>query len=242
MMPNSVSFVLPMYNEADNISATVSGLTRIVSGITGDYEIIIVDDGSTDKSWDLVQEISRRDRHVLGVRLPKNTKFGGALRKGLEKAKNDIIIYTDSDLPLEEEEIKRAIPLIKEADIVNAYSSVRKGENLKRIIMSKGYNFLVKLLFNPKIRDINSGFKIYKRGVFDGMKLCSESPFIDVEIFVNAKRKGFTIKEYPVIFKHRKQGRSYISRPAVIIKTFLDMLRFKLSDGRVNEKTYNKRG
>ncbi|GAG15376.1 unnamed protein product, partial [marine sediment metagenome] len=94
-------------------------------------------------------------------------------------------------------------------------------------IMSKVYNFLIHFLFRTNIRDINSGFKIYKKKVFENMELISESPFIDVEIFVRAMKRNFVIKQYPVIFKHRGKGVSYISRPSVILATIKDMLKFK---------------
>ena len=220
---------MPMYNESQAIENTIKKLTSVAKELTGDYEIVVANDGSTDDSGLIIDKIAERDDNVKTVHLKRNTKFGGALKAGLKHAKNDIIIYTDSDLPIETEDIKKALALLGEADIVTAYSKIRKGATLRRKIMSKGYNMLVQFLFRTNIRDINSGFKIYKRKVFDGIELISKSPFIDVEIFVNAIRKGFTVKQYPVIFKHREAGKSYISRPQVVLKTFLDMVRFRFS-------------
>ena len=95
--------------------------------------------------------------------------------------------------------------------------------------MSKGYNFLVHLLFGFKIKDINSGLKIYKKKVLEGLNLRSESPFVDVEIFAEALRKGFRIKQYGLIFELRTMGTSFISRPSVVARTFYDMLAYRLS-------------
>jgi hypothetical protein len=95
--------------------------------------------------------------------------------------------------------------------------------------MSKGYNFLVRLLFGLELRDINSGLKIYKKKVLEGLQLRSESPFIDVEIFVEAAKKGFKIKQYGLIFELRIKGHSAISRPSVVARTFRDMLAYKFS-------------
>jgi len=229
MSLTSASFVIPMYNEEKNIAETVEKLESMAKEIARDYEIIISDDASTDGSASLVESISRENRRVKLVRLTENEKFGGALREGIKKAGKDVIIYTDSDLPVDIHDIKGAVSLLDAADIVTAYSTVKKGENLRRIIMSKVYNFLVQFFFKAKIKDINSGFKIFKRKIFHGMEFISKSPFIDVEIFIRAMRKGFVIKQYPVIFKHRKGGKSYISRPEVVCQTFIDMMKFRFS-------------
>ncbi len=224
---NSISFVVPMYNEARGIEAVVKSLAQMAEQLTGDYEIIIVDDASSDDSAMIADAMAARDPRIKVERLKVNTKFGGALKKGLKRARKDIVIYTDSDLPISFQDIKGALSLLDGSDVVTAFSRVKKGETLKRVIMSKVYNFLIQFLFRANIRDINSGFKIYKKKVLLGMDLISESPFVDVEIFVRAMRKNFTIKQYPVIFKHREKGVSYISRPAVILATLRDMLKFK---------------
>jgi hypothetical protein len=101
--------------------------------------------------------------------------------------------------------------------------------SLKRIIMSKGYNLLVQLLFGLSIKDINSGFKIYKAEVLKGLKLISKSPFVDVEIFAEAKKRGFKIEQFGLIFELRTHGVSTISRMTVVIRTFYDMLRYRIA-------------
>ena len=128
------------------------------------------------------------------MHLERNTKFGGTLRTGIKLAQKEIIIYTDSNLPVDTFDIKDALSLVDNFDIMTAYNRVKKGESFRRIIMSRVYNFLIQFLFRTNIRDINSGFKIYKRKVFDGMKLISNSPFIDGEIFIKAIRKNCTIR------------------------------------------------
>lgn len=224
----NISFVFPMFNEADNIAATIERATALAGEICDDYEIIISDDASTDAGADVVEEISKRDPHVKLIRLKKNSRFGGALKAGLFTAAKDIVLYTDSDFPAKEEDIKKALGCLEGADIVTAYSLVIKDSSLKRIIMSKTYNFLVGLLFGLKIHDINSGLKIYRKDVFDGMELHSMSPFIDVEIFGEAVKKQCRIKQYGLVFELRTGGASTISRLGVVARTFLDMLAYRL--------------
>ena len=229
MSPYSISFVLPMYNEREAIEDTVEEIRIIAKSLTSDYEIIIADDASTDGSAEIADRLTKEDSRIKVVHLLSNTKFGGALIAGLKQATKGIIIYTDSDLPVSFLDIKKSLLLLEDADIVTATSIVKKGENIKRKIISRVYNFLIQTLFKTNIKDINSGYKIYKRGIFKGMDLKSASPFIDVEIFLRAKASGAKIKEYPLIFRPRRQGVSKVSRVPVILQTFLDMLKFKFS-------------
>ena len=224
---NSISFVLPMYNEREAIEDTIEEMEAIAEALTSDYEIIISDDGSTDGSGEIADNLAKRDSRIKVIHLKENTMFGGALSAGLKETNKDIIIYTDSDLPVSLLDMKKSLLLLEDADIVTASSIVKKGENLKRKIVSLVYNFLIETLFRTHIKDINSGYKIFKKHVIEGIELKSKSPFVDVEIFVNAMRKGAKIKEYPLIFRTRRQGKSKISRIPVIIQTFIDMLRFK---------------
>ena len=229
MKKYNISFVLPMFNESENIEDTLARISNLASQISDDYEIVVVDDASADASADIVDRLAAKDKHIKPIRLKSNTKFGGALKEGLKNASKEVVVYTDSDFPAKEEDIKRALELLNGADIVTAYSLVIKDASLKRIIMSKVYNFLVRLLFGLKIRDINSGLKIYKREILRGMELRSRSPFIDVEIFAEAIKKGFRIKQYGLIFELRTKGASTISRMSVVASTFRDMLIYKFS-------------
>ena len=223
----SISFVLPMYNEAENITDTLQKLTRMALDICRDYEIIVIDDASQDNGCRIVDDFISRDDHIKLVRLPKNTKFGGALHTGLKKASRPIIIYTDADLPVKEKKIKKGLESLAGADIVTGYSLALKDSSFKRIIISRVYNFLVKFLFGLQIKDINSGFKIYRAEALHDMKLYSRSPFIDTEIFVEALKKNYRIKQFGLIFDLRTKGKSTVARPTIIARTFWDMLAYK---------------
>ncbi len=225
----SISFVFPMYNEAANIAATIKRASALAASMAPDYEIVIADDASTDGSGDIVDAIAAGDPHVRSVRLTKNSKFGGALNAGLMAATKEIVVYTDSDFPAKEEDIRKAAAMLDDGDVVTAYSLVIKDSSLKRIIMSKTYNFLVRLFLGLNIRDINSGLKIYKKKVLEGMKLRSKSPFIDVEIFAEAAKRGHKICQYGLVFDLRTGGVSTISRLSVVGRTFRDMLIYRLT-------------
>jgi len=229
MKKYKISFVFPMFNEADNIEDTIRVTTDLAKEICDDYEIVVSDDASTDNSADIVDTLVRKDSHIKLIRLKKNTKFGGALKAGLENASKELVLYVDSDLPVRQDDIKKMLELLDSADVVTAYSLVIKDASLKRIMMSKGYNFLVRLLFGLKLRDINSGIKIYKKQAIEGLRLISRSPFIDAEIFSEIEKRGGRIRQYGLVFELRTKGRSTISRPAVVLRTFWDMIRDRFS-------------
>lgn len=218
-----------MYNEAENIESTIKRVSDLAAQICESYETVVVDDASTDGSGDVLDRLASADGHIRSIRLRNNTKFGGALKEGLKNASKEVVVYTDFDFPAREEDMKKALELLGDADIVTAYSLVLKDSSLKRIVMSKVYNFMIRLLFGMRIRDINSGLKIYKKHVLEGMDLKSRSPFIDVEIFAEAARRNFKIKQYGLVFELRTKGTSSISRLAVVAQTFWDMIRYKFS-------------
>lgn len=225
----AISFVIPMYNESANIEETVEKVVKLAKELADDYEIVLADDASSDGSGDIADRLAFEDAHIRSVRLKTNTKFGGALSAGLKNASKEIVIYTDADLPVREEDIKNGLALLGEADVVTGYSLVLKDDSFKRIVMSKVYNFLVQILFGFSIKDINSGFKIYRSSVIKDLRLISKSPFVDVEIFAEARKRGFKIKQFGLIFDFRTKGTSTISRMSVVVRTFWDMLAYRFS-------------
>ena len=218
-----------MYNESANIKETVARVSVLARELTDDYEIILSDDASSDKSGDIAESLSREDTHIKMVRLKANTKFGGALAAGLKSASKEIVVYTDADMPVKETDVKKGLALLDKADVVTGYSLALKDVTIKRIVMSKVYNFLVQLLFGLSIKDINSGFKIYKARVVRDLNLMSKSPFVDVEIFAEAKRHGYKIEQFGLLFELRTKGKSTISRLNVVARTFWDMFAYKFS-------------
>jgi glycosyltransferase involved in cell wall biosynthesis len=219
---------MPMFNEEENIAGAIRQAHSLAPSLTDDYEIIIVDDASTDRSAEIVGDISLRDPTVKLFRMDKNTKFGGAFAKGFKSASKDVIVYMDSDMPVSVEDIKASFPLISEAEIVTGYSRIRKGDTPLRKTISGVYNLMVKVLFGLDVRDVNSGYKVVSRKLVDGMNFISRSPFIDVELFLRAKRKKSRVIQYPLIFRMRSGGRSYIASFPIILATFRDMLKVKV--------------
>lgn len=228
---SGLSFVVPMYNEAGNIKEMIRVLSAAGRAFTADYEIIIVDDASTDDSAAIVKELAQKDKSLKLISLPLNTRFTGALKEGLKIACKEIVIYTDADLSIDADDIKKALPLMAEVDVLNTYSERRKGETRGRMIMSWVYNSLVNSIFRLRLRDINSSFKIFKQKVLQDLTLSSTSPFIDAEIFLKAKARGYRLGQIPIVFKDRLTGKSTMARPSVILAVFLDIIKFRFLAG-----------
>lgn len=218
-----------MFNEFENIGNAIDRVTKLARELTNDYEIIIVDDASTDESVKLVKMMAEKDSHIKIICLKINTNMGGAIREGLKNASKDVIIYTDCDFPAKEDDIKKAICMLSDADIVTSHSLVIKDRRFIRKIMSKTYNFLIQLFFGLNIPDVNGALKIYKKEVLNVINLKSNSPFIHPEIFAEAAKNGFKIKQYGMIFEPRIKGKSSVAKVNIIARTISDMLIYKFS-------------
>ena len=168
---DKLSIFFPMWNEEEYIHRAVrrrharSATTWSTDGEIGDYELIVVDDASTDRPRELADELAAADPHVRVVHHAGNRKLGGSIKSGFAAATGDLVLYTDADLPFEMIELVRAIRVLRnyEADMVSAYRLDRTGEGPRRAVYSWVYNWLVQLAFGTRLRDINFAFKLCRR-------------------------------------------------------------------------------
>lgn len=192
----------------------------MAAGTISDYEVVIVDDASTDATPRLADEMSAANRRVKVVHHPVNRKLGGSMKSGFEASSGDIVLYTDADLPFDMRELHKALRLMHqyEADVVAAYRFDRTGEGYVRVIYSFFYNLLVRVLFGCRFRDVNFAFKLVRRRVLDRITLQSEGSFIDAELMVSAKKMGMEVVQFGVDYFPRTRGVSTLSSPNVILK------------------------
>ena len=208
-----LSIFYPMWNEEEYIErALVAGRRacgRLVdSGDIGDWELIVVDDASTDSTGEIADRIALADPRVRVVHHKVNRKLGGAIKTGFGAATGDLILYTDADLPFDMYELPRAVRLLREydADIVSAYRFDRTGEGYLRSVYTFVYNLLIRTLFDVKARDINFAFKLCRARVFDHVQLRSEGSFIDAELVIRATRLGYEMLQFGVDYFPRTAG------------------------------------
>jgi glycosyltransferase involved in cell wall biosynthesis len=225
-----LSIFFPMWNEEEYIHRAIDAAREVCAALVQgeeilDYELIIVNDASTDATGRLADELATADPHVVVVHHPVNRKLGGSMKSGFAAATGDLILYTDADLPFDMDEVRKAVRLMRvyEADIVSAYRFDRTGEGYVRSVYSSIYNLLVRVLFGVRMRDVNFAFKLCRARIFAQVELKSEGSFIDAELVIRAQRAGYRIVQFGVDYFARTRGVSTLSSPAVIVKILREL-------------------
>lgn len=225
-----LSVFYPMWNEQDYIERALRFGKRacedlVESGDIADYELLIIDDKSTDRTPEIADAMATADPHVRVIHHERNRKLGGSMKTGFAAATGDLVLYTDADLPFDMEELPRAVRLLRdyEVDIISAYRFDRTGEGSLRAVYTFVYNGLIKALFGVKVRDINFAFKLCRRQIFEHIELRSEGSFIDAELVIRATRMGYEIMQMGVDYFPRTRGESTLSSPGVILTIVREM-------------------
>jgi len=228
MRPPSVSFVIPMYNEELNIDHAIDAAVEALTKYADDYEIVIVDDASTDASPRIVAARAAANPRIRVVRHAKNRKLGGSLKSGFAAASKDVVLYMDADLPFDPDVLGRALRAMQVtgADVIAGYRLDRTMEGWKRTVYSYVYNALIGVLFGWPHRDINFSFKLMRREVLETIELKSEGSLIDAELIVKAKNHGFAIQQIGLDYFPRIRGTSHLSSPRVIGKILAELIRY----------------
>lgn len=219
----SLTIFYPMWNESETIRRAVTagieaGERLVADGEIERFDILVVDDASTDETGAIADKLAAADPRVGVVHHPVNRKLGGSLKTGFTHATGELILYTDADLPFDMAEVSKAVRLLRiyDADIVSAYRLDRTGEGPRRLVYSYAYNHLIQLVFGLRLRDMNFSFKLCRRSVFDQVELKSEGSFIDVELLARAQRLGYGIVQFGVDYFPRTRGISTLSSNEVI--------------------------
>jgi glycosyltransferase involved in cell wall biosynthesis len=225
---NELSVFFPAYNEEANIEKTVRRAKKVLLKITDKWEIIIVNDGSKDKTPEIAKRLAKSDDRIRVINHPKNRGYGAALKSGFYKAQYSWIAFTDADGQFDFSEITEFIKTQKKtkADLVIGYYLDRKVSFSKKVT-SRMWEFLVYLFFGLRVKDIDCGFKLISRKVIKKIpRLESErGAFISSEFLIKAKKAGFKIVEIGVTHYPRKQGSGTGRNINVIIKSFADLFR-----------------
>ncbi|HEU0210232.1 MAG TPA: glycosyltransferase family 2 protein [Candidatus Udaeobacter sp.] len=225
-----ISVVYPMFNEEENIERAVQFAEAVLTDITSDYEILIINDASTDRSPEIAVTLARSNPRVKVFHHERNLKLGGALRTGFGKATKELVFYCDSDLPVDLREVKRALHIMEftRSDIVSAFRFDRTAEGPVRTVYSVCYNLLIRFLFPLRVKDVNFSFKLFKREILDKIKLEAEGSFIDAELLIKAKLHGFKIVQFGVDYFPRNRGVSTLASPDVIVKMIRELIAFRM--------------
>ena len=224
-MPPSVSVVIPMYNEEAYVDRSVAAARGVLEPMGCDWEIVIVDDASTDETARRAEAIAAADPRVRVIHNAINRRLGGTLRAGFAAARKDLIFYTDADLPVDYGQLPRAVHLLEcqQADLLAGYRFDRTSEGLHRAVYTIGYHVLIRLLFGLRIRDVNFAFKLFRRSLLQTIALKSEGSFIDAELLLRARKAGAVMIQMGLDYFPRTRGPSKLSSLGVIAAILREM-------------------
>ena len=222
----SISVIFPAYNEQDNIEKTVKDSIDFLKNqnFFSAYEIIVVDDGSTDQTPYILKELAECFECLKIVTHPKNLGYGRSLVSAVEKIRFSWVFMMDADGQFKISSLNDVVNNISGCDIITGYRYKRK-DPFYRVFIGKAYTFLVCLLFGLRLKDVNCGFKLFKREVldFDGT-ICHAGAFY-TSVFVKAKAKGYKIIEIPIEHFPRIKGKQTGVSLRVMFEAVLDLVR-----------------
>jgi glycosyltransferase involved in cell wall biosynthesis len=218
-----LSIFFPAYNDSGTIASLVITALRTARELTPDHEVIVVNDGSADKTAEILDELARTYPQVRVVHHERNRGYGGALRSGFASATRDLVFYTDGDAQYDPSEMELLWKRFDEdVDLVNGYK-ISRSDPFHRIIIGRIYHHTVKLLFGLKVRDVDCDFRMMRRSIFDKVQLEKNSGVICLEMMKKITDAGFHIAEVPVHHYHRAYGKSQFFNFRRLFRTAIDV-------------------
>jgi glycosyltransferase involved in cell wall biosynthesis len=222
----SISVFFPCHNEVKNIGPLVAKSLGVLTKLTPDFEIIIVDDGSTDGTDKVADSLAADFESVKVIHHPTNLGYGAALQSGFRAASKQLVFYTDGDGQFDVTEMPILLPLMRQYDIVSCYRLNRQ-EGTIRKLNAWAWTKLVCWVFGLKLKDIDCAFKLFKRPIFDNITIRSTGALVDTEILALAIRKGYTVTQIGVHHYPRQTGEQSGAKPSVIFRAFKELCKLR---------------
>jgi glycosyltransferase involved in cell wall biosynthesis len=239
----TISLVLPAYNEAENIEPVIAEAMPALEACTDDFEIIVVDDGSTDDTAGVTRRLMASTPQLRLEQHPVNQGFGAAVFTGFTTAVKDWIFYTDADRQFVLRELEKFVPLMDQADLVAGYRAPRRDPFL-RVFYGKGWSMLCTLFFGYTVRDVDCAFKLFRREIIQelGEQITSRGATFSIEWLTRAKRAGYRFVELPVTHRPRVAGSQTGANLDVITRAFRELIRFRVQLWREGPANPRDRG
>jgi glycosyltransferase involved in cell wall biosynthesis len=228
--PCSISAVLPAYNEEAIIERTVRHVSDVLRGLASDFEVIVTNDGSRDRTGQILADLQQREPqlHLRVVTHDHNLGYGAALASGFDAARKDLIFLTDGDKQFDVRELSQFLPAMDaQTDLVIGWRRNR-ADPFMRKLNALGWKMLVNLLFGYTARDVDCAFKLFRRDVWRSMTVRSRGATFSAEFLIKARRLGWRIKELPVSHYPRTAGSPTGAHPRVIVRAFVELFRLRL--------------
>lgn len=219
--PLKLSVFLPAYNEEDNIKKTILQIEQILKNLADDWEILVVNDGSKDKTGEVVKNLTRHNRHIRLINHLKNKGYGGAIKSGLYNVRFPWVVQMDSDGQFNFAEINKFLAKKDEVELIIGYR-LKRHDSLYRRLMAKMLWLADFVLFGLDVKDVDCGFKLFKKEILEKIPhLTTESAITVTEFIVRAKQAGFKIAQVGVHHYSRKEGEQTGGKPSIILKAAL---------------------
>lgn len=222
-----LSIIIPAYNEQDNLPRVMAILGQMLPQWVDSYEILIVDDCSTDRTVAIARELAHVDACIRLLQHPENRGPGSGIITGLAHARGRLVTFIPADLAICMEQFPRYLEAARDTDLVIGIRSDRSDYSFFRKVNSYVYIWLIKLLFQMKQRQFNY-VHLYRRSIFDQIDVWSDGVFITAEIMIRSRDLGLRIKEVEIDYVPRTSGKASCGKPSIILKTFRDLLFFWL--------------
>ncbi|MDI3298726.1 MAG: glycosyltransferase family 2 protein [Bacillota bacterium] len=219
-----LSVVLPAYDEEANIGDTLEEVSRFLEGLALEHEILVVDDGSHDRTAAVVAALAEAHPAVRLLRHPRNLGYGAALRTGFAAARGRWIFFMDSDGQFDVRDLARFLAQRENADVLVGYRARRRDGPL-RLLNAAAWNLLVRLLLGVRVRDVDCAFKLYRADVLRRLTLTSSGATINAEMLAQVRRLRCRLVELPVHHYPRTAGRATGNDPRVVLRAFRELAR-----------------
>lgn len=221
----NLSVFMPAYNEEDSIASTVENAVKVLKTLKIDWELLIINDGSKDKTADVVKDLEKKYPGVKLVNHEKNLGYGHALKTGFKEAKYPWVAFVDSDGQFDFEEIKKLLAETDEADVILGYR-LNRADPFQRRIFTWGWKMLAMIMLGLNVRDYSCGFKLIKKKVIEDISpIESEEKVTQIEMLIKAKKKGYKFAEVGVHHYPRTAGVPTGAKMSVVLKSFNDMVK-----------------
>jgi glycosyltransferase involved in cell wall biosynthesis len=236
--PRSLTVFFPAYNDSGTIASLVITALQSASKLTSDYEVIVVNDGSSDSTAHILSELQRVYPALRVVTHEVNRGYGGALRSGFANASKEAVFYTDGDAQYDPAEIELLwTKMTSGVDLVNGYK-ISRSDPWHRIVIGRIYHHTVKVLFGLQVRDVDCDFRLLRRSIFERVQLEKNSGVICLEMMKKIQDAGFRIVEVPVHHYHRAHGQSQFFNFPRVFRTGIDVM--KLWYALVVQRTHRR--
>ncbi len=223
-----LSVVLPAFNEEENIEAVVRKCVAYLEAHVPEYELLVVNDGSRDRTGDILNRLSPELPRLRPVHHPQNRGYGSALRSGFDAATKRFVFYMDGDGQFDIGDLDVVLPLAVDDDhLVTGFRLERRDPFIRRLNAKLFGGWLVRVMLNVRVRDLNCAFKLIPKKVLNAITLESTGALINAEMYGRAVRKGFGIREVGVHHYPRTAGVQTGAHLSVILKAFYDLFRLR---------------